>query len=561
MHEALGQTTLQPGDSLLTSGATLHPCSGGAGGAGATGASGAAGGAGATDGSDAAGGSGAAGDSGEAGEALLGVLDLRELARLLTTPANPDRELWLRYLQARAPDLLASLALASRRATAAIPSERWLSELRDYMILRWRRHIGGPQLLDGVSMRDLLVGPMLGEGAFGQVFLARHRALQDRWYAVKRLDTTKMARTARGRQEMRQLEREREVLLLLGRESRGKSDRNLTCQLVTSAHEHGVMDLVMPAVLGGELFNLLEEYGAMSERDVQFYAACLVRALQHLHGFGIVYRDLKCENVLLSGGFTHSSAGWPVLVDFGLANFVKGDGSSMTTFCGTPSFIAPEVARQNDGYGAAADWWSLGVLMYQCLTLATPFEGPNAKATIDNILSGRRIHTAAVRPAGQPLAQGEISEHAHGIIDALMHPDPAERLGGSLHGNEVRVHPFFWGFDWRQIEKRQMTPPHAKVCRERAVKATQHPALRLPPLPALGGEGGDDSVEPKEAATAEKESPADPARAISKAAQEPASKAAPTVAVMPRPERSPTAQEDAWAGGGGDDDMDIGDYV
>ena len=101
----------------------------------------------------------------------------------------------------------------------------------------------------------------------------------------------------------------------------------------------GVMDLVMPAVLGGELFQLLEEYGAMEESDVQFYSACLVRALQHLHGFGIVYRDLKAENVLLSGGFTHSSAGWPVLVDFGLANFNKADGSSMTTFCGTPSYI------------------------------------------------------------------------------------------------------------------------------------------------------------------------------------------------------------------------------
>ena len=53
--------------------------------------------------------------------------------------------------------------------------------------------------------------------------------------------------------------------------------------------------------------------------------------------------DLKTENVLLSGGFTHAAAGWPVLADFGLANWLKNDGSRLQTFCGTPEFIAPEV--------------------------------------------------------------------------------------------------------------------------------------------------------------------------------------------------------------------------
>lgn len=64
-----------------------------------------------------------------------------------------------------------------------------------------------------------------------------------------------------------------------------------------------------------------------------------------------------------SGGFTHASAGWPVLADLGLANWTKSDGTSLHTFCGTAAFIAPEVANHN-GYGTAADWWSLGVLMY-----------------------------------------------------------------------------------------------------------------------------------------------------------------------------------------------------
>ena len=77
------------------------------------------------------------------------------------------------------------------------------------------------------------------------------------------------------------------------------------------------------------------------------------------------------------------------------------------------SFIAPEVAGHH-GYGAAADWWSLGVLMYQCLTLATPFEGHTPKATIDNIKDNRRVHAAAVKPEGQPVGEGELSERAAG---------------------------------------------------------------------------------------------------------------------------------------------------
>jgi len=430
----------------------------------------------------------AAADGTGAGRAdvRLGFLDLRAFAAAVATPESPDSELWIRYLQVRAPDLLSSIAATApttevtSQAIAAPTAERWLSEIRGFMLLRWRQSIGGPQLLDGIHMHDLKLGPMLGEGSYGQVFLARHRVLPDRWYAVKRqqLDVA-MQTSRRGQQQLRLLEREREVLLLLARESRGKADINLFVQLVTHGQDAACLQLAMTAVLGGELFHLLQETGAMKEAEVQFYAGNLVMALEHLHSRGIAYRDLKSENVLLSGGFTHAAAGWPVLADFGLANWVKNDGASLQTFCGTPAFIAPEVATQN-GHGAAADWWSLGVLIFQCLTLCTPFEGPTAHATIENVIHGRRVQARKARAL-----IGELSPNATGIIDALLHPDPAERLGGPLRGNEVRTNPFFWGFDFTQIEKRRMTPPHATRCRERAVAATQHPSLRLPQLPNL----------------------------------------------------------------------------
>ena len=262
---------------------------------------------------------------------------------------------------------------------------------------------------------------------------------------------------------------------MLARESRGSSDRNLFVQLITHSSDAACLQLAMTAVLGGELFHLLHETGAMAESQVVFYAACLTMALQHLHARGIAYRDLKTENVLLSGGFTHAAAGWPVLADFGLATWVKHDGSSLQTFCGTPAFLAPEVATQS-GYGTAADWWSLGILIHQCLTLTTPFEGGHARETIENIIHGRRTH------ANSPwLVQrmAELSDGAIDILDALLHPDPAERLGGPLRGSEVvRLHPFFWGFEWLQIERRQMT--HAARALPRARRRHHaHPSLRL----------------------------------------------------------------------------------
>ena len=234
---------------------------------------------------------------------LLGLLDLRALARELARPAlvldggaapeHPESELWLRYLQVHAPGLLASLAPtpATPQATTAPTTEEWLSALRGFMMLSLRRSIGGPQLLDGVQMGDLQLGTILGEGAYGQVYLARHKVLPDRWYAVKRQQLDAAMQTSHvGKQQLRYLEREREVLMLLARESRGKQEINLFVQLVTHSQDAASLQLAMTAVLGGELFQILEETGPMKESEVQFYAANVVQALEHLHSRGIAYR-------------------------------------------------------------------------------------------------------------------------------------------------------------------------------------------------------------------------------------------------------------------------------
>ena len=112
------------------------------------------------------------------------------------------------------------------------------------------------------------------------------------------------------------------------------------------------MQLVMPACLGGELWNILNEFGAMSESEARFYMACLTLALQRLHKLGIVYRDLKPENVLVG------LDGHAKLADFGSSKLLTGRISAtippppeVHSLCGTPEYMAPEVVKHKYGYG------------------------------------------------------------------------------------------------------------------------------------------------------------------------------------------------------------------
>ena len=111
------------------------------------------------------------------------------------------------------------------------------------------------------------------------------------------------------------------------------------------------LHLVLELQIGGELFFHLRREGAFAEPRVRLYAAEILLALEAIHAAGYVYRDLKPENVLLDG------EGHIRLSDFGLAKeSVTALNSGATTFCGTPSYMAPEVLL-GTGHGVAVDWW------------------------------------------------------------------------------------------------------------------------------------------------------------------------------------------------------------
>ena len=195
---------------------------------------------------------------------------------------------------------------------------------------------------------------------------------------------------------------------------------------------------------GGDLYTHLQRKGTINLTRLALYAAELVLALDHLHkAVRVVYRDLKPENVLLDGD------GHLRLTDFGLSyvsevSEAEGVGSSMTdgpsakvSFCGTESFMAPEVLLRNaeSGCSPVVDFWSLGVLLYEAFTGRHPFRGDKHISTLRNIAS------KSMKPAGLD----KLPVFLANLIEGLLEKNPNKRLGSEPMGGiaQLKRHPFF----------------------------------------------------------------------------------------------------------------------
>eukprot|EP00123_Amoebidium_parasiticum_P013441 comp21956_c0_seq2/m.31654 comp21956_c0_seq2/g.31654 ORF comp21956_c0_seq2/g.31654 comp21956_c0_seq2/m.31654 type:complete len:287 (-) comp21956_c0_seq2:890-1750(-) len=198
---------------------------------------------------------------------------------------------------------------------------------------------------------------------------------------------------------------------------------------------------VMEFVNGGDLMFHIQQYRHFSEPRSCFYAAEIVSALSYLHTKGIVYRDLKLDNVLLD------SEGHVKLADFGMCKAGLVDGRTTNTFCGTPDYIAPEILNE-EPYSFSVDWWALGVLMYEMICGQPPFEADNEEDLFNAIL-----HDAILFPP-------HVSPPAKSIMQGFLMRAVKERLGCRSDGvNEIKRHPFFKTINWEKLELREIHPP------------------------------------------------------------------------------------------------------
>uniref|UniRef100_A0A8C6KR50 Ribosomal protein S6 kinase n=1 Tax=Nothobranchius furzeri TaxID=105023 RepID=A0A8C6KR50_NOTFU len=210
---------------------------------------------------------------------------------------------------------------------------------------------------------------VLGQGSFGKVFLVRKILGPDagQLYAMKVLKKASLKVRDRVRTKM-----ERDILV--------EVNHPFIVKLHYAFQTEGKLYLILDFLRGGDVFTRLSKEVMFTEEDVKFYLAELALALDHLHNLGIVYRDLKPENILLD------EAGHIKLTDFGLSKESVDADKKAYSFCGTVEYMAPEVVNRR-GHTQSADWWSLGVLMFEMLTGTLPFQGKDRNETMNMILN------------------------------------------------------------------------------------------------------------------------------------------------------------------------------
>ncbi len=213
------------------------------------------------------------------------------------------------------------------------------------------------------------------------------------------------------------------------------------------------------------MYQLITARGTLTEEVGGFYAAQLVAAFAYLHSYGVVYRDLKPENVLLG------LDGYVVLADFGLAKTLRLEDEGKArkraqkqmaqsfrqtfrhsivkteTFCGTPLYLAPEVVAKTP-YGRSVDWWTLGCLTVEMLTGRPPFIARDMPELMEKISKGA------------DLSHLRLSDEARFFCLGLLQRDVDKRLGCGENGSQaLRRHAFLASIDWPKLESKRSEPP------------------------------------------------------------------------------------------------------
>jgi microtubule-associated serine/threonine kinase len=340
-----------------------------------------------------------------------------------------------------------------------------------------------------MSIDDFEIIKPISRGAFGRVYLARKRATGD-LYAVKVMRKADLVR----KNMVQSAKNERNILAM--------ANNPFVVRFFYSFTSRDNLYIVMEYAPGGDVASLLRALGALEEDTARQYAAEATLALEYCHAQGIIHRDLKPDNVLISGD------GHVKLTDFGLSCFgvidrtdphpramgydsgslpsspnnkllraaavassapdvgvlqspaSKADlraaavaatssprlvagGEESNRAVGTPDYLAPELLL-GTGHGLEADWWSLGVILFEMVVGAPPFSASSPEDIFQNILE-RNI-------AWPPL--GDLSPELMDLLDRLLEPDPERRLG-HRGAAEVKMHPWFCGVDWAGLARQK----------------------------------------------------------------------------------------------------------
>ncbi|KDP31171.1 hypothetical protein JCGZ_11547 [Jatropha curcas] len=284
-----------------------------------------------------------------------------------------------------------------------------------------------------IGPSDFEILRVVGRGAFGKVFQVRKKGSDcgdgdgDGIYAMKVMRKDTIIK----KNHVDYMKAERDILT--------KVVHPYIVQLCYSFQTKTKLYLILDFINGGHLFFHLYRQGIFSEDQARIYTAEIVSAVSHLHKCGIVHRDLKPENILMD------SDGHVMLTDFGLAKEID-ESSRSNSMCGTTEYMAPEILLSK-GHNKDADWWSVGILLYEMLTGQPPFTHKDRKR-----LQERIIKEKVKLPS-------YLSSEAHSLLKGLLQKEPSRRLGsGRGGGDEVKNNKWFRSINWKKLEARELQP-------------------------------------------------------------------------------------------------------
>ncbi|EQC30734.1 AGC/NDR protein kinase [Saprolegnia diclina VS20] len=347
--------------------------------------------------------------------------------------------------------------------------ESYRAELRNQELNQMR------QQRKRLTIQDFQSLAVVGRGAFGEVRLVRKKDTGE-VFALKSMLKSSMVM----KNQVGHVRAERDILAMADNE----------CQwLVTlqySFQDTNRLYMVMEYLPGGDLMGLLIKEDKLSETTTRFYAAEMVMAIESVHELGYIHRDIKPDNVLLDA-FGHIK-----LTDLGLCKKMDVAPHEMlpiTTHTlsdaangqpindrtrpynrnrevafstvGTPDYIAPEVLLQQ-GYGKECDWWSMGVILYECLIGYPPFNADDPMCTCRKIVNWKQtlvFPTEAIQ---------SLSPHCIDFIRRLICSADVR-----LDLAHIKAHPWFAGIEWsslRTTQAPQMPPRGGREFQESMLK-------------------------------------------------------------------------------------------
>ncbi|XP_022762207.1 protein kinase PINOID-like [Durio zibethinus] len=354
-----------------------------------------------------------------------------------------------------------------------------------------------------LTFRDFRLLRVIGCGDIGTVYLCQLANVDGNCcYAMKVVNKETLAM----KNKVQRAEMEKKILKML--------DHPFLPTLYAEFEASHFSCIVMEYCSGGDLHSIRHKQPQkrFSLNSARFYAAEVLVALEYLHMLGIIYRDLKPENVLVR------SDGHIMLSDFDLSlccdaipavesplspDPTSPQNQSCTrphptrlsclfhklfrskkiqtltpskffvaepvtarsrSFVGTHEYVSPEVAS-GGSHGNAVDWWSFGIFIYEMIYGRTPFAAPSNELTLRNI-----VKSPLTFPTHSPSSLPE--HHARDLISRLLNKDPYSRLGSKRGAADVKMHPFFKGLNFALI--RSLTPPEIPGLRRQSTTSYYH---------------------------------------------------------------------------------------